>query len=191
MGKGGLSGLAGAKVVVVVRNPKDACISLYHHSKNSRGFGYMGHFEHFTSTLFLPGLVESGCFWAWHAGWLGTAAGNTSIHVVSFEELKQDPECSIRQLADFLGIQASNQAIMDTVAASSFESMKESTEANDKKLLARGIQPKVDHIRQGKMGSWRKDLDGALLQEFDAVHKDKTSALGLTYKFDFGEYTKE
>merc|ERR1719333_1788727 len=55
-----------AKIIVVARNPKDACVSLFHHSRDVPAFAYKGDFEHFVTSLFLQGKVESGCFWEWH-----------------------------------------------------------------------------------------------------------------------------
>ena len=66
--RGGLRGLGGARVVVVTRNPKDACVSMFNHARDAAPFAYTGDFAHFVTRLFLPGKVESGCFWEWHAG---------------------------------------------------------------------------------------------------------------------------
>jgi hypothetical protein len=185
--KGGVQGLRNTKVVVVTRNPKDACVSMFHHSRDTEVFHYRGDFQHFASDLFLKGNVESGCFWAWHAGWQRAAEANKANVVwVSYEELKEDPAGTIRRLADFLGIPASDDTILRTVGASSFSSIKSAFAQADQQLLQQGKRTKKNHIRQGEMGSWRSDIYGALLVEFDAVHTLKCSEHALTYKFNFG-----
>lgn len=179
-------GLGRAKVVVVTRNPKDACVSLFHHSRDGK-FNYSGDFHHFTSNLFLIGNVESGCFWAWHAGWEKAAAEQSGIIWVSYEELKRDAFGTVRRLAKELDIHCTDDEIAKTVGASSFSAMKSLFNENEKKFESKGMRAKKNHIRKGEMGSWRNDLDGALLVEFDAVHKLKTTFWDLTYNFDFGD----
>ena len=81
---------AGAKVVVVSRNPKDAAVSMLHHTRNIPGFCFAGGWEQF-APLFLAGRVESGSIWEWHRGWWEAAAAHPeSVLVVHFEDLKAD-----------------------------------------------------------------------------------------------------
>ncbi|CAE8668412.1 unnamed protein product [Polarella glacialis] len=184
--KGGLGILGGPKVIVVVRNPKDACVSMYHHTKDLPGFAYTGDFGHFTSSLFLRGRVEFGCFWAWYAGWLTAfRASGRAIHLVSYEELKADPKREIRQIADFLGITASDEVVAKTAAGSAFDSMKEIFKKTDEEKEKAGSPVKKNHIRSGQKGGWRNVIQGPLLAEFDEVHARKCAELGLTYNFEF------
>jgi len=186
--RGGVSGCGGAKVVVVTRNPKDACISMFHHCRDSNILSYWGDFEHFVRRLFFRGEASSGCFWAWHAGWEKAAAENPGTVVwVSYEELKRDFPGTVRRLADFLEIPASDDAIAKTAGASSVSSMKATYAKRVEELEAMGGLCKKNHFRKGEMGSWRNDIDGCLLMEFDAMHKAKTAQHGLKYSFDFGD----
>lgn len=43
----------GGKIVHVLRNPKDVCVSLYHHAKISKGFGEIGDFGTFFDKVFM------------------------------------------------------------------------------------------------------------------------------------------
>jgi len=186
--RGGVGGCGGAKVVVVTRNPKDACVSNFHHARDVVAFAYCGDLWHFVTALFLRGRVESGCFWEWHAGWEAAAAQHPGdVMWVSYEELKRDYEGTVRRLAGFLQIPAPDDVIARTMAASSFASMKVSIAQFDGQLTASGVAPKRGHLRKGEMGSWRGDIEGALLAEFDAVSEAKTALHGLKYKFDYGD----
>ena len=59
--------LAG-KVVYVSRNPKDACVSMFHHTRAIDSFTYDGTFGDFIE-LFLQGGVEHGSWWHHHRRW--------------------------------------------------------------------------------------------------------------------------
>jgi len=185
--RGGVGGLGGAKVVVVTRNPKDACVSMYHHSRDVPAFEYSGDMRHFVAELFLAGNVESGCFWAWHAGWQrAAAAAPAGVLWISYEELARDPVGGIRRVAEFAGIPASDDAIGRTAQAASFPAMKRAFADADAKMEAQGIRTKKNHIRRGEVGSWRAELPGALLAKFDEVHESRCAEHGLSYQFDFG-----
>lgn len=48
-----------AKYIYVTRNPKDTCVSYYHHMKNIPGHGFNGTFDQFFE-LFLSGKIDYG-----------------------------------------------------------------------------------------------------------------------------------
>ncbi|QQP36612.1 Sulfotransferase 1A1, partial [Caligus rogercresseyi] len=50
------------KVIYVTRNPKDVCVSFYHHEKLLNNHQYTGSFEKFAE-LFLEGKVAYGSYW--------------------------------------------------------------------------------------------------------------------------------
>lgn len=48
--KGGVTAAGiggGRRVIVVTRNPNDACVSMFHHSRDVESFAYTGDFQHF------------------------------------------------------------------------------------------------------------------------------------------------
>ena len=50
------------KVIFVSRNPKDACVSFYHHHILLPDYHFNGDFSNF-ATLYLKGAVEYGDYW--------------------------------------------------------------------------------------------------------------------------------
>ncbi len=50
------------KVVCVSRNPKDACVSFFHHHQSFLGYNFVGNFEEFAK-MWLDGQVEFGNYW--------------------------------------------------------------------------------------------------------------------------------
>ena len=50
------------KVIFVCRNPKDACVSDYHHYNNFPEYQFKGNFKDFAQ-LFIDGHLEYGSYW--------------------------------------------------------------------------------------------------------------------------------
>ena len=118
---------AGAKIVVVSRNPKDAAVSMLHHSRNIPGFCWRGGWDEF-APLFLDGKVESSSIWEWHRGWWEAAAAQPGcVLLVHFEDLKADLPAEVARVAAHLGLQRSAQELQAVAARCGFGAMKAAT----------------------------------------------------------------
>eukprot|EP00929_Paragymnodinium_shiwhaense_P043708 TRINITY_DN22461_c0_g1_i1.p1 TRINITY_DN22461_c0_g1~~TRINITY_DN22461_c0_g1_i1.p1 ORF type:complete len:384 (-),score=64.52 TRINITY_DN22461_c0_g1_i1:330-1481(-) len=170
----------GAKVIVVVRNPKDTAVSMFHHTMDQPTmYEYKGDWDHFLKELFLPGRVVAGCFWEWHASWWKAKQQNEDILWISYEEMKADLPAAIRKVASFCGIDASAETVQKVAASSTFAAMKKLFDEEDAKKEARGEEVKKNHIRQGESGAWRKTFTSEQEALFDAHNRRKSAELGL------------
>ncbi len=141
----------GSRVIVVTRNPKDAAVSLFHHTMDLKHvFDYSGDWNGFLSDLFLPGETESSCYWNWTKTWWDVyqSEGDRMLWI-SYEEMKADLLGSIRRVAEFLKISVSEKELFFTLEACTFETMKRVAAEEDAAKLARGATIKPNHIRQG------------------------------------------
>lgn len=113
------SGIEGKRrVIVVTRNPLDACVSMYYHALNVPSFAYNGPFGHFAH-MYYHGHVEHGSFWQWHKGWWAVHKQKPdNVLWVTFEDLKRDLAAEVTRIAAFLDIPC-DAALADAVAAGS------------------------------------------------------------------------
>lgn len=172
----------GAKVIVVTRNPGDAAVSMYHHAIDLLPvFKYAGDLAHFVGELWLQGNVESGDFWAWHASWHAAqrALPADTLLLLRFEDMLEDPEKAIRQIAAFCGLSCDNATIERTVHAASFKEMKTQFKEQVEERKAQGLPVKADHMRRGKKGSWRDELSPELAARLCKVHERRCQEEGL------------
>jgi hypothetical protein len=107
------------KVIFVVRDGKDVCVSLFHHRKNFKG--YTGSFdEHFQD--FLNGRDYN---WFLHLRpWLQNGA-QLPILYVRYEDLKSDFTGQVLRIAHFIGAHPNEECLLRTAERCSFSAMKE------------------------------------------------------------------
>ena len=151
------------RAIVVTRNPKDACVSMFHHARRIPVFEYDGSFDDWVAR-YARGHVESGSYWEWHTGWwLEKQKRPNTILWIHFEDLKRSPAEEIAKIARFLGVaddmdEGSLQALVQrTIKATTFKKMK--------------TQYKSGHFRKGKSGGWRACFSAAQSEWYDKLHR--------------------
>ncbi|CAM9759274.1 unnamed protein product, partial [Discosporangium mesarthrocarpum] len=167
----------GAKVVYVARNPKDVCVSLFHHAKNKPEFGFDGGFPEMLH-LFAEGRVETNS-WFDHVldWWKAAEADPDHVLFLCYEDvLKNKKEC-IAKLAAFMGIECNEEILEKVCKASSIESMKHDSKVN--------AMVGLNHIRKGGAGGWRDVFTVRESETFDALYSERMA--GSSLKMDFGE----
>jgi len=93
-----------AKVVYVARNPRDCCVSYYHHQTLfEEGYRFTGEFEDF-ARLFREGLLNYGDYWSHlKAAWANRSHEN--FKMVWYEDIVSDRLGVMRELATFTGFE--------------------------------------------------------------------------------------
>lgn len=174
-----------AKYIFVVRNPKDCCVSLYHHARMLPGFGYWdGIFDDFFE-LFMAGEVEFNDYFDHLLSWF-PHRNDPNVFYTTYEDMKKDTESIIIRLANFLGkeygqlVERDNNVLRNILHFSSFTYMKENIAEVFDSILWKdtiekegieGLQyltrfvasqevpksrPKVEFVRKGKVGDWKE-----------------------------------
>jgi hypothetical protein len=156
------------RVIFVVRDGRDVCVSLYHHRRNFKR--YEGTFDEFFEEF----LHDPEYNWFDHIRpWLVNDAG-VPIHYVRYEDLKRDFRGTVLKMAEFCDIPVDGEIMARTCERSSFQSMK----AHDAQLGPRNthfegvadspyhVKPDTQFIRRGEVGDGLAMLSEAQLAAY-------------------------
>ncbi|GFX36713.1 sulfotransferase 1C2A [Trichonephila clavipes] len=193
-----------AKYIYVARNPKDCCVSFYHHMKDIPGYQFAdGTFEEFFD-LFTKGELEFGDFFDHLIPW-NNIRTSKNVFLTTFEEMKRDFKSLAIKVAEFIDENEAkylndNPVILERILYNcTFEEMKKFINdglsylynVKNKELLAelpkgrkhiiaynealpKKKSGKLNFIRKGKTGSWQEMFTPAQNEIFNTYITEKT-----------------
>jgi Sulfotransferase family len=161
--------IPGARFVQVVRDPRDAAVSAWHHNErlnsgeSKRRFGA-------TLREFTRSFADG---WVNHVSrGLGFAARDPNRYLdVSYDDLLTEPVPTLARLCRFLGVDDSAATLGVCVEAASFERVTGGR--------APGQEDQASYFRKGVSGDWRHHLDA----ETQAYVLEKAGALMRHFGF--------
>lgn len=176
----------GMKVIVVTRNPFDACVSSYFYGFNACRNGWP-----FTAwaSAWVTGMVPMGSWFAFSKEWYEQVERFPGKSLwVHYEDLKRNPKQQIDRIAQYLQISATSadeydELLDNVVRFSSFSSMKEQVEVVQ--AAAKQNNEHVDyHMRKGQCGDWKNffNTSSALYATFVKQFHEWLDHLPLCYQ---------
>ncbi|NXM52685.1 ST6B1 Sulfotransferase, partial [Illadopsis cleaveri] len=112
-----------AKILVLVRNPKDTAVSYYHFYNNLPLLpSYDSWDEYFAD--FMNGKLAWGSYFDHLVEW-NKYIDNERITTISYEELKEDPILGMKKIASFFGFSLCEEDFSRIAKKTSFKAMKE------------------------------------------------------------------
>ncbi|CAH0554476.1 unnamed protein product [Brassicogethes aeneus] len=176
------SGVKQPKIIYVSRNPKDTCISYYHHSKLIEG--YNGNFDEFCE-LFLGGKLCFAPYWD-HVLQFWKKRDDPNILFITYEDMKKDLPSVIKTVSAFLEKNLTEEQVHLLTAHLSFESMKNNKavnyemiqELNKKYNLTNG---EGTFMRSGIVGDHKAHMSESMIKKFDLWTKENTKNTQLNY----------
>lgn len=184
-----------ARILVCTRNPKDTCVSLYHHG---RAIPSESHERHRTSGWaaflqdFLDGRVaeaDAGDWFEWTLGWWRASLDFPGqILVVHYEAMLREPAAHVRRVARFLGVALSDRDVGRVVERSSFAKMKKAHEDHmaDYEAKTGSVTRRPGesaHFRRGVAGGWRDLFSQEDAAKLDHLYALKMAGSGLAHDF--------
>jgi hypothetical protein len=95
------------KYIFAVRNPKDCCVSYFHHNRNFKLYDWSdGQFDTFFE-LFMSGRLAFGDYFDHLLGWLPHLEDN-NVLFLKYEDMLADLEGAVRRIGLFLGGRAAD-----------------------------------------------------------------------------------
>ncbi|NWW44569.1 ST6B1 Sulfotransferase, partial [Pedionomus torquatus] len=112
-----------AKILVLVRNPKDTAVSYYHFYNNMPLLPSFASWDEYFAA-FMSGKLTWGSYFDHLVEW-NKYIDNEKIMVISYEELKENQVLGMKKIAAFFGFSLSEEDFHRIVKKTSFKAMKE------------------------------------------------------------------
>ncbi|NXH56007.1 ST6B1 Sulfotransferase, partial [Rhabdornis inornatus] len=112
-----------AKILVLVRNPKDTAVSYYHFSNNLPATPSFPSWDEFFAD-FMNGKLAWGSYFDHLVEW-NKYIDNERIMTISYEELKEDPILGMKKIASFFGFSLCEEDFSRIAKKTTFKAMKE------------------------------------------------------------------
>lgn len=166
--------LAGKKVILMVRDPRDVIVSYYHHKSHReplRDFWWFQRKRKETHSRFQGTLdefldVEIGGFdtlLRYYEIWLEARHTPAAFMLLRYEDMQADPVSQLRRVLDFMGLaEITDAEVKEAVEYASFRNMRKieaGEEVKSFKLKAGDVNdPNSYKVRRGKVGGYRDEL---------------------------------
>ncbi|XP_078662010.1 sulfotransferase 1B1-like isoform X2 [Branchiostoma floridae x Branchiostoma belcheri] len=171
------------KVIVVMRNPKDTAVSVYHYEKKiletyggcdaikKRLESWEGYAE-----VFLKGKGVFGDFYDHALGWW-QMKDDRHFFFIKYEDMKKDLRSVVNEVASFLETSLDDAAVTNIAESCSFDSLKASWGKSELAL-------KKHICRKGIIGDWKSMFTPEQNEAYDAKHKLRLAGTGLEFDFE-------
>lgn len=183
-----------ARYIYVVRNPKDCCVSYFHHTRKTKVYCFQdGTFDEYLQ-LFVDGDTSFGDYFDHLLSWY-PRRNEPNVLFLTYEDMKKDTPAAVLKIARFLDVgdpellDPTTSKFQKVVELCGVDSMKEYLEENYKKAvggqdvdswtakkdypLARAPPPPDVMVRKGIVGDWRNHFDSEQSRKMEAAFLER------------------
>ena len=159
-------GYAGQKVILLVRDPRDALVSRYHQHKDELGFGSL--------ERYVQESTELADYIQFYNNWQ-THPEAADLLVVRYEDMKADTLRETSRVFAFLDLPIAPDEMEQAIAHASFQNMRKMELKGGERvgigvMSARDVnQPDSFKVRKGAVGGYRAELPTGLIAAIDEV----------------------
>ncbi|XP_044147681.1 amine sulfotransferase-like [Bufo gargarizans] len=175
-----------AKIIYVMRNPKDVIKSLYHFEAIATCTETSPDFDHFFQK-FLDGDVFAGSWFDHVRGWY-THKDFFEILFIKYEDMIMDLRSVVQQMCIFLGKELDTESMDIVVKRATFNEMKNDPLANNENMPEDFFDLKNGKfMRKGTVGDWKNAMTVAQSETVDRIFQEKMGDLDLHFTWDINE----
>ena len=155
-----------AKVVYVCRNPKDVCVSFFHHQTDmlDHVYQFKGTFDDFAE-LFMQGKVEYGSYFD-HLKSAWKHRNHPNMKFIWYEDLRKNTIKEVSDISTFVNHPLSKSKIAELVEHLTFSNMKERA-AKQMGQVGGKDDTTSKFYRKGTVGDWKNYFKGEKLTLWD------------------------
>ncbi|XP_009685495.1 sulfotransferase 6B1 isoform X2 [Struthio camelus] len=170
-----------AKILLLIRNPKDVATSFYHFSN---GLSPLPSYETWDDFFiaFMTGRMPWGSYFNYLSEW-NKHVDDENIMTITYEELKENRALGVKNITAFFGISLTEEELQGIVKRSSFQSMKENS------LKTHGALGSV-LFRKGGVSDWKNIFNEDQNQEMDKAFEEHIAGTKLGTKLKYEVYCK-
>ncbi|XP_035693064.1 bile salt sulfotransferase-like isoform X1 [Branchiostoma floridae] len=163
------------KAIVVLRNPKDICVSFYYFSQKSGHLKTPDSWEQHNKEFFDGKMPYSGDYFDHVLGWW-QMRDDPHFLFVKYEDMKKDFRSSVKTIAAFLEKELTDEHLALILNSCSLESMR--------KTLAESGTWRKNVVRNGMVGDWKNHFSAEESARFDQKYRQRMAGTGLEFDFD-------
>ncbi|KAM9312338.1 sulfotransferase 6B1 [Gastrophryne carolinensis] len=168
-----------AKILVIIRNPKDTAVSYYHFSNSNPVLPTYESWEKFFED-YASGNVIYGSYFDYILGW-EKHLDDENILVLTFEEMKADFLAQLRKICDFCGFSLTDEQLKQVQERTTFASMKE------KSSTTHGDAANVI-FRKGEIGDWKSLFTEEQSKVVDELFEKHLAGTKLGAMINYSKY---
>ncbi|XP_078614172.1 sulfotransferase 6B1-like [Branchiostoma floridae x Branchiostoma japonicum] len=162
------------KTIVLLRNPKDVCVSFYHYLQKSPHLKSPESWEQHNKDFLNGKMPFSGDYFDHVLSWW-KMRNDPHFLFVKYEDMKKDFRSSVKTIAAFLEKELTDEQLSLILNNCSLESMR--------KTLAESDAWRKNIVRNGMVGDWRNHFSAEESAMFDQKYRERMAGTGLVFDF--------